>query len=327
MMRIETDVTRLLGIDLPILQAGMSWASSNAELPLAVSRAGGLGVIAAGPMYVEALEQAIDRLRAGTDRPFAVNMPLYRKGADEILDLLEAKRIPVLIASQGGPQKYLDRFRAVGTTCLHVVASETHALKAAEKGVDGLIVVGGEAGGHPPAELVSTLVLVRAVADATEGRVPLVASGGFADGRGLAAALALGAGAANFGTRFIATPEAGVSDAYKRAVIAAGVADTRTVGRGMGMIRAIANPFTDEMEALERAGAPEEARRAVFAAATLRMAAFDGDMTRGKVEAGQSTGLVRAMMPAAEVVAEIARGYADCLAAMPRATSCPAADD
>lgn len=325
MMRIETDVTRLLGIDLPILQAGMSWASSNAALPLAVSQAGGLGVIAAGPMYLDALEEAIDTVRAGTDRPFGVNMPLYRKGAEEVLDLLEAKRIPVLIASQGGPQKYLDRFKAVGTTCLHVVASEPHAVKAADKGVDGLIVVGGEAGGHPPTDLVSTLVLVRAVSEATEGRVPLVASGGFADGRGLASALALGAGAANFGTRFIATPEAGVSEAYKQAVVGAGVADTRTVGRGLGMIRAITNPFTDEMEALESKGADEDARRAIFMASTLKMAAFDGDMARGKVEAGQSTGLVHAVLPAAEVVAEIARDYAACVAALPQGERIPVA--
>lgn len=317
-MRIETNVTRLLGIDLPILQAGMSWASSNAALPLAVSRAGGLGVIAAGPMYLDALEQAIDTVRAGTDRPFAVNMPLYRKGADEVLDLLEAKRIPVIIASQGGPQKYVDRFKAAGTVCLHVVASETHAVKAAQRSVDGLVVVGGEAGGHPPADLVSTLVLVRAVAKATGGQVPLIASGGFVDGQGLAAALALGAGAANFGTRFIATPEAGVSDTYKAAVIRAGVADTRTVGRGFGMIRTLDNEFAREMAALEAAAAPEDQRRAAFAAATLKMAAFDGDVQRGKVEAGQSAGLVDRVMPAADVVAEIARDYAACLSAMPQ---------
>lgn len=317
-MRIETSVTRLLGIDLPILLAGMSWVTSNAALPLAVSRAGGLGVIAAGPMYPEALEEAIDTVRKGTDRPFAVNMPLYRKGSEEILDLLETKRIPVLIASQGGPQKYLDRFRAIGTTCLHVVASETHALKAAEKGVDGLIVVGGEAGGHPPADLVSTLVLLRAVAKATEGGIPLVASGGFADGNGLAAALALGAGAANFGTRFIATPEAGVSDGYKKAVLAAGVADTRTVGRGLGMIRALSNDFAEEMSALELAAAPEEQRREVFAASTLKMAAFDGDVARGKLEAGQSAGLVDRLLPAGEIVAEIARDYAACIGSLPQ---------
>ncbi|TRW94578.1 2-nitropropane dioxygenase [Paracoccus sp. M683] len=317
-MRIETSVTRLLGIDLPILQAGMSWASSNAALPLAVSRAGGLGAIAAGPMYLAALEEAIDTVRAGTDRPFAVNMPLYRKGADEMLDLLEAKRIPVIVASQGGPGKYLDRFKAIGTVCLHVVASETHALKAAGQGVDGLVVVGGEAGGHPPADLVSTLVLVRAIARATEGRTPLVASGGFADGQGLAAALALGAGAANFGTRFIATPEAGVADAYKQRVLQAGTADTRTVGRGFGMIRTLSNDFADQMVALERDGASEATRRAHFSAATLKMAALDGDVTRGKVEAGQSAGLVDRIMPAADIVAEIARDYINCLRAMPQ---------
>lgn len=316
-MRIETEITRLLGIDLPILQAGMSWASSNAALPLAVSRAGGLGVLAAGPMRIEALEQAIDEIRAGTDRPFGVNMPLYRKGAEEVMDLLEAKRPPVLIASQGGPAKYLDRFKAVGTRCLHVVAGERHALKAVEAGVDGLVVVGGEAGGHPPPSLVSTLVLVRAVVEAVEGRAPIVASGGFADGRGLLAALSLGAGAANFGTRFMATPEAGISEGYRQAVLGAGVDATRTVGAGLGMIRAIRNRFTDRMEALEGAGAQVEERRAVFAASTLKMAAFDGDMEDGKLEAGQSAGLVRRIMPAAEVVAEIARDYAAARAALP----------
>ena len=258
-MRIETGVTRLLGIDLPIAQAGMSWASSCSALPLAVARAGGLGVIGAGPMRLADLAAAIDQVRAGTDRPFAVNMPLYRQGADEVLDLLVSKRIPILIASQGGPKRYLERFKAVGTTCLHVVAGEEHAKKAAEAGVDGLVVVGGEAGGHPPPDLVSTLVVVRAVVCAV-GALPVIASGGFADGAGLAAALALGAGAANFGTRFIATPEAAVHPAYKQAVLAAGIGGTRTVGRGLGMIRTMANAFTERMEALEGAGAELEDR-------------------------------------------------------------------
>ncbi|MEQ9673411.1 MAG: nitronate monooxygenase [Roseovarius indicus] len=318
-MRIETDVTRLLGIDLPILQAGMSWASSCTALPLAVSRAGGLGVLAAGPMYIDALEQCIDEIKAGTDKPFAVNMPLYRKGAEEVLDLLEAKRIPAIIASQGGPKKYLDRFKAIGTKCIHVVAGEEHAVKAMNAGVDGLVVVGGEAGGHPPPSLVSTLVLVRAVSKVTGGRIPLIASGGFADGRGLLAALSLGAGAANFGTRFMATPEANVSDVYKQAVLNAGVSDTRTVGNGLGMIRAIGNRFTERMLELEGQGADIESRKDVFMAATLKMAAFDGDVEEGKLEAGQSTGLVDRVMPAAEVVEEIASDYVRALQELPSA--------
>ena len=318
-MRIETDVTRLLGIDLPILQAGMSWASSSAALPLAVSRAGGLGVIGAGPMYLEDLAATIDEVRRGTDRPFAVNIPLYRKGIDEVLDLVEERRVPIVVASQGGPKKYLERLKAVGTICIHVVSSVEHAHKAAAAGVDALVVVGGEAGGHPPPDMVSTLVLVRAVVRAVG--LPVIASGGFADGAGLAAALALGAGAANFGTRFIATPEANVSDAYKRMVLDAGPADTRTVGRGMGVIRALKNDFTDRMEELELAGAVIEKRREAFQASSLKMAAFDGDVSRGKVEAGESAGLVDDLVPADELVRRIAGEYVETVRRLPQPSS------
>ncbi len=317
-MKIETNVTRLLGIDLPIVQAGMSWASSCSVLPLAVAVAGGLGVIGAGPMRLTDLARAIDEVRGGTDRPFAVNMPLYRPGADEILDLLIERRIPVLIASQGGPKRYLNRFKAIGAVCIHVVASEEHALKAAEAGVDGLVVVGGEAGGHPPAELVSTMVIVRAVARALGGNVPIIASGGFADGAGLAAALALGAGAANFGTRFIATPEANVHAAYKEAVLGAAVTSTRTVGRGLGMIRTLTNPFAERMLAMEADGAELADRKAAFAAGTLKMAALDGDVAEGKIEAGQSAGLVNDLVPAGELVRRIAQEYLEVVAQLPQ---------
>lgn len=315
-MKIETSLTRLLKIDLPIVQAGMSWASSNAALPLAVSHAGGLGVIAAGPMYPEALSDAIDTVRAGTDRPFAVNLPLYRKGVADIIDLLVDKRVPIVVASQGGTKQYLDRFKAVGTTCIHVVASAEHARKAIDAGVDALVAVGGEAGGHPPPSLVSTQVLLRAVARIS-GDVPVIASGGFVDGEGLAAALALGAAGVNFGTRFIATPEANVSDAYKQAVIAAGIADTRTVGREIGMIRTLRNDFTDEMERLELAGASIEARRKIFFASSLKDAALDGNVSRGKLEAGQSVGLVDDIVPAGELVVRIAMEYEAAISQLP----------
>ncbi len=317
-MRIETSVTRLLGIDLPIVQAGMSWASSCAALPLAVAQAGGLGVIAAGPMYPDDLACAFDEVRANTKQPFAVNMPLYRKGADEMMEMLLARRVPVLIASQGGPKKHLQRFHDIGTKWIHVVASEEHARKAVEAGVDGLVVVGGEAGGHPPPDMVSTLVLVRAVARAV-GNVPIIASGGFADGAGLAAALALGAGAANFGTRFIATPESNVHDAYKQAVLQATVSDTRTVGRDLGVVRTLANAFTARMEEMERTGIDLEQRRAAFAAGTLKMAALDGDIDGGKAEVGQSVGLIDDIVPAGELVRRIAAEYLAAVEGLPRA--------
>ncbi|WP_336158925.1 NAD(P)H-dependent flavin oxidoreductase [Amycolatopsis sp. VC5-11] len=317
MTRLRTSVTDLLDLDLPIIQAGMSWASSSSALPLAVSNAGGLGVVAAGPMRLPDLARVLDEMAAGTDRPWAVNLPLYRAGADEVINLLLARRPPVLIASQGGPRRYLDRFHAVGTRCLHVVAGVSHALKAAAAGVDGLVVVGAEAGGHPPPGMVTTQVLVRAVVSAVPS-LPVIASGGVADGAGLAAMLALGAGAAQFGTRFLASSEATVHPAYQEAVVAAGVDDTRTVGHGLGVIRALSNDFTARMAELEASGAEEELRRKVFQASSLKDAALHGDVATGKVEAGQSAGLITEILPAAEIVSRIAEEYAAVVRGLPR---------
>ena len=316
MTRIATPVTELLGIDLPIVQAGMSWASSCSALPLAVSNAGGLGVVAAGPMRLSDLERTLDEMAAGTDRPWAVNLPLYRTDADKVTDLLLERRPPVLIASQGGPRRYLGRFHEVGTRCLHVVSGVEHARKAADAGIDALVVVGAEAGGHPPPAMVATQVLVRAVTRVVP-HVPVIASGGVADGAGLAAMLALGAGAAQFGTRFLASTEATVHDAYKRAVLDAGVDATRTVGHGLGVIRAIGNDFTARMLELEATGAEESLRRKMFQASTLKYAALYGDIAEGKVEAGQSAGLVDAILPAADIVARIVREYRAARADLP----------
>jgi enoyl-[acyl-carrier protein] reductase II len=316
--RISTSVTRLLGIDLPIVQAGMSWASSSSALPLAVSNAGGLGVVAAGPMRPPDLSRVLDEMAAGTDQPWAVNLPLYRAGVDEVIELVLRHRPPVLIASQGGPRRYLSRFHDVGTRCLHVVAGVPHALKAAAAGVDGLVVVGAEAGGHPPPAMVATSVLVRAVARAVP--LPLIASGGVADGFGLAAMLALGAGAAQFGTRFLASAEASVHSAYKQAVLSAGVDGTRTVGQGLGVIRALDNDFTARMLSLEASGAEESLRRKTFQASSLKDAALHGDVVEGKVEAGQSAGLVDDVLPAAEIVTRIVREYREARAGLPPIT-------
>lgn len=316
-MRIETRITKLLSIDLPIIQAGMSWASSNAALPLAVSNAGGLGVLAAGPMFPHHLEEAIDEIKAGTDRPFAVNLPLYRQGADAIMDMLLEKRIPVLIASQGGPKKYIDRFKAAGTICLHVVSGEVHARKAVDAGVDGLIAVGGEAGGHPPPDLVSTLVLGRAIARSVP-EIPLILSGGFADGYGLAAALSLGADAAQFGSRFMMSTEARLHSAYQDLLLKAGVADTMVVGRGFGVIRVIRNQFAEDMAKAEAEGLSDDQRKALFISSSLKKAAFDGDVEAGKVEAGQSTGLMSDILPAADIVARIADDYAQAVSGLPK---------
>jgi len=253
---MRTRITELLGIRYPLIQAGMSWASSNAALPLAVSRAGGLGVIAAGPMYPDALRAAIREVRAGTDQPFAVNVPLYNKNSALYLDIAEEEGVPILIASQGGPKAHLQRFHDRGVKWVHVVASPGHAQKAQEAGVDAVVAVGGDAGGHPAPDEVSAMVMVRAVVKAVT--LPVIAAGGVADGAGVAAMLALGAEAVQLGTRFLMTPEANVHAAYKEAVRAAGISDTTLIGRGRLPVRGLKNAFSAEVEAAERAGMAED---------------------------------------------------------------------
>ncbi|MNB67525.1 Nitronate monooxygenase [compost metagenome] len=314
-MSIDTRLTRLLGIRYPIIQAGMSWASSCAALPAAVSNAGGLGVIAAGPMRLADLAQTLRQVRELTDKPYAVNIPLYRKGADEVLDLLVAEQVPVIIASQGSPKAHLQRFKDYGATWLHVVAFVEHARKAAAAGVDGLVVVGSEAGGHPPANEVSTLVNVRRVLQEVD--CPLVAGGGVADGYGIAALLALGADAVQLGTRFMLSEEAFLHPAYKQKVLDADIDDTVLVGRGALPVRSVRNAFTERVEQAERDGMPQaapDAYASLLASASLKQASFDGDVSNGKVEAGQSAGLIHQLLPAAAIMQSLVEELEQALA-------------
>lgn len=312
MTRLRTRLTELLGIEHPIIQGGMSWAA-NAELAAAVSGAGALGVIGAGPMYPDALREAIRFVKARTDKPFAVNVPLYRNQADLILDIVIEEGAPILIASQGGPQKYLARFKAEGRKCLHIVASPLHAEKAAAAGVDALIAVGAEAGGHPPPNEVGVLVLARRIAMAVPN-IPVVASGGIVDGAGIASVLALGADGAQLGTRFLMTKEAGVHDAYKQRCLDAEVDQTAMVGRGLGVIRMLRNKFADRYLAAEATAQPKEELEKLFKSSTLKMAAFEGDVDGGKVEAGQGVGMIHDLPGAADLVRRLVSETAAALA-------------
>jgi enoyl-[acyl-carrier protein] reductase II len=306
---MKTRITELLGIEHPIFQAAMSWASSNSALVIAVSNAGGMGVLAGGPMRTDDFARALAEIKAGTSKPYGVNIPLTNPRAPQLLDIAHQARIPVMVASQGGPREHLARFRAIGTRWLHVVASVEHALKAEAAGVDALVVDGAEAGGHPPPNEVTTLVLVRRVVKAT--KLPVVASGGIADGAGIAAMLALGADAVQLGTRFIATPEASVHQAFKDAVLKADVGDTAFVGRGKHPIRQLRNAFSAKYEAAERRGASREELEAIFESTSLKRAALEGDMEWGKIEAGQSAGLVTDIVPAADLLRRLVNELAE----------------
>jgi len=302
---MKTRITALLGIEHPIFQAAMSWASSNAALVAAVSNAGGMGVLGAGPLRPEDFRKVLKEIRDRSEKPFGVNIPLNGARAPELIEIALEQRIPVMVASQGGPKAHLERFRAVGTKWLHVVASVEHALKAEAAGVDALVVDGAEAGGHPPPSEVGTLVLVRRVVRAV--KLPVVASGGIADGAGIAAMLALGADAVQLGTRFIATPEASVHENYKRAVLEADVHQTALVGRGGLPIRQLSNRFSEEYLSRERKGASGSELLDILSSSSLKKAALEGDVDWGKVEAGQSAGLVNDIVPAGELLLRLVR--------------------
>jgi enoyl-[acyl-carrier protein] reductase II len=302
---MKTRITELLGIEHPIFQAAMSWASSNSALVVAVSNAGGMGVLGAGPLRPDDFRKVLLEIKRNTGKPYGVNIPLNSARAPELLDIAFEQKIPVMVASQGGPRAQLARFRAIGTKWLHVVASVEHALKAQDAGVDALVVDGAEAGGHPPPSEVGTLVLVRRVVKAV--KLPVVASGGIADGAGIAAMLALGADAVQLGTRFIATPEASVHENYKQAVLKADVHETALVGRGGLPIRQLANRFSEEYFSRERKGASASELLDLLNSSALRKAALEGDVEWGKVEAGQSAGLVDDIVPAAELFRRLVR--------------------
>ena len=300
----QTRATQLLKIRYPIIQAGMSWASSSAALPAAVSNAGGLGVLAAGPLYVENFSRALDSLQIATPHPFAVNIPLYRPHAAELLDVMHARLVPVVIASQGGPKAHLSRFHDIGSVWIQVVSTLEHALKAQDAGVDAIVVVGTEAGGHPPANEVSTMVTVRRVLQ--EISIPVIAGGGVADGWGIAALLALGAEAVQLGTRFLLTEEATLHTAYKEAVLAADVADTALIGQRSGQpVRGLRNQFARQIFQAEEDHVSDEAYDALFKSSTLKQAALEGNVDWGKVEAGQSAGLIHHIKPVADVMHDL----------------------
>ena len=300
---MKTRITQLLGIQYPIIQAGMSWASSCSALPAAVSNAGGLGVVAAGPMYEADFKRVLQEVRARTDKPFAVNIPLYRPGAQAFLDMAHAFRVPVIFASQGGPKAHLARFRDIGTKWVHVVSTLEHARKAADAGVDALAVVGAEAGGHPPANEVGGLVMVRKIA--RDFTVPIIGGGGVADGYGIAAMLALGADAVQMGTRFLMTEEASVHADYKAVAANTPIDGTCLVGRKGLPVRMIRNDFAAHMAQMDALDIDKAQYEAQFRTSTLKQAAMEGNVAWGKVEVGQSVGLIDQILPVGELMRQL----------------------
>jgi enoyl-[acyl-carrier protein] reductase II len=308
-VRLATGLCDLLGIKYPIIQGGMAWVAT-AELAAAVSEGGGLGIIGAGQMPTEILAEEIDRTRSLTKRPFGVNLMLLTPHIDELVDLCIDRRVPVVTTGAGNPGPYMERFQAIKTKVLPVVASVALARRLERAGADALIAEGMEAGGHIGD--ITTMVLVPQVVDAV--RVPVIAAGGIADGRGLLAAMALGAQGVQVGTRFMCATECTVHPKVKQEILKARDRDTVVTGRSTGHpVRVIKNRLARELEALDAQGKGDELEER--GVGTLRKAMREGDVEWGSVMSGQAAALVGEELPAAQIMRQM---MADAEAALER---------
>ncbi|MBN2126691.1 MAG: nitronate monooxygenase [Deltaproteobacteria bacterium] len=287
---MHTRITEVLGIRHPILQGGMAWITGW-EMAAAVSRAGGLGTIAAATMEPDELAENIRRIREATDRPFAVNIPLRLATARKAVEIAMEEQVPVIVSSAGDPLPYADKIKGRGILLFQVVFSVDMVKRCHQAGVEGIIAMGAEGGGNiSPAEI-STLVLVREVVEETD--LPVVAAGGIGDGRGLAATLALGAEGIQMGTRFLATREATLHDSYKAAILGAKDTGTTMTGRTTGLqFRVLKNRLARKVLEMERQGRPTEEIDA-FTIGSLRKAAVEGDTEWGSLMMGQIAGMIR----------------------------------
>lgn len=305
---IRTPICELLGIEKPLFQGGMAWIA-DASLAAAVSEAGGLGIISAmnaGPDWVR--EQIRD-VRTRTKRPFGVNVMLQSPFAAEVADVVAQERVPVVVTGAGNPSKYMGAWKAAGVKVIPVVSSVALARLLERAGADAFVAEGGESGGHVGD--LSTMVLVPQVVDAV--KVPVLAAGGIADGRQVAAAFMLGAQGVQVGTRFLVAKECTVSQEYKDRVIKAKDLSTIVTGRSInGAVRCLKTPFSQEFARRERAGATAE-ELASFGAGSLRKAAKDGNYQEGSFMAGEVAAMVHQEQPAAQIVDDLMDGAERCL--------------
>ncbi|MDR3296111.1 MAG: enoyl-[acyl-carrier-protein] reductase FabK [Clostridiales Family XIII bacterium] len=299
---MKEDISGLLGVRYPVIQGAMAWIADS-NLASAVSNGGGLGIIAAGNADAAFVREEIRKTRTLTDRPFGVNVMLMSPHTEAVMEMLCQEKVAVVTTGAGNPGKYMAALKAAGIKVIPVIASVALAVRLARGGADAIVAEGTEAGGHVGE--ITTMALVPQVADAVD--IPVVAAGGIADGRGIAAAFMLGARGVQIGTRFLVAEECTVSRPYKEMILKAKDTDTVATGRSTGHpVRVLKNKMTREILSLEAKDiSPEDFELRM--AGTLRAAVKDGDVAYGSVMSGQIAGLVRKEQKAAEIIEELFR--------------------
>ena len=312
---IKNRVNRLFGIQYPIIQAGMVWASGW-RLASAVSNAGGLGLIGAGSMYPEVLREHIQKCKKATQNPFGVNVPLLYPDIDQLMKVIVEEKVPIVFTAAGNPRLWTDYLKSHACIVVHVVSSVKFALKAQDCGVDAVVAEGFEAGGHNGREETAALTLIPLVKKAIT--IPLIAAGGIGSGPAMLAAMALGAEGVQVGSRFVATNEASSHDNFKEEVVKADQGSTVLTLKELTPVRLIKNPFYQKINALYEAGASVEELREALGRGRAKKGMFEGDLVEGELEIGQVAAQIDSIIPAAEVVGEFVETFNSTLESLAR---------
>jgi enoyl-[acyl-carrier protein] reductase II len=299
---MKNRITTLFGINYPLIQAGMIWCSGW-ELAAAVSNSGGLGIIGSGSMYPEVLEEHIIKCKAATSKPFAVNLPMLYPDIDKHIQTIIKHKVPIVFTSAGNPKTWTTHLKEHGITVVHVVSSVKFALKAQEAGVDAVVAEGFEAGGHNGRDETTTMCLIPMVAE--QITIPLIAAGGIGTGRGMLAAMNLGADAVQIGSRFVTTPESSAHQNFKQVVVDAKEGDTLLTLKELTPVRLVKNNFFHQVEEAYKKGASEDELKQLLGRGRAKKGMFEGDLVEGELEIGQISGLIHSVKPAADVVEEI----------------------
>jgi len=299
-------ITELLNIKYPIVQAGMVWVS-GANLAAAAANAGCLGVIGAGSMTLELLDQQLKKVNSLTDRPVAINLPLLYSKVDQQIEIALKNNIKIFITSAGSPKKYTKFLKDKGCIVIHVTSTPELAVKCELAGVDAIVAEGFEAGGHNGRDEITTLALIPQVVKAVS--IPVIAAGGFATGGSVAAGLALGASAIQMGTRFLMTKESSAHDNYKNLLLNSQSGSTKLMMKDLVPVRLFKNKFYDEVEKLELECAEKEKRIEHLGHGRAKLGMLDGDIDQGELEVGQVCSLIKDIPSTQDMVNQLIKEY------------------
>lgn len=295
-------ITKLFNIQYPIVQAGMIW-NSGWRLASAASNSGVLGLLGAGSMYPEVLREHIQKCKKATDKPFGVNVPMLYPNIEEIMQILKEEEVKIVFTSAGNPKTWTPFLKENGMTVVHVVSSTKFALKAQEAGVDAIVAEGFEAGGHNGRDETTTLTLIPMVKE--QVTIPLIAAGGIATGKGMLAAMTLGADGVQMGSRFAASTESSAHDNFKSTIVNTNEGDTMLTLKELAPVRLIKNKFFNDVQELYAKCPTPEDLKELLGRARAKRGMFEGDLVEGELEIGQIAGLIHDILPVEEIVKNV----------------------